>query len=133
LTKKRTILNKMTETKNYSETRQPRENNRPHYHNRPYNENRQRRNSFFRAGQIFSFLYHLTSLGLMYLLVKEGEKELAVKILMVNAGLVVFALLLAAVERKLNPKHGRPNNRGRNNNRPYNNRRPSNNRSSDRS
>ena len=61
----------------------------------------------------------------MYLLIQEGEKELAVKILMVNAGLVVFALLLAAVERKLNPKHGgRPNNRGRNNNRPYNNRRP---------
>jgi len=109
----------MKENKHYHEnrhhTRESRSETRHHSENNKWHhgENRQKRNSFFRAGQIFSFIYHLTSLGLVYILVQDGESALAFKLIMFNAGLVVFALLLAAVERKLNPK---PKHRGRRDN-----------------
>jgi len=100
----------MKDTKHYQENRhQPRErSDSRHHENHRWNsgENRHKRNSFFRAGQIFSLIYHLSALGLVYILVEKGEAQLAFKFIMLNAGLVVFALLLAAVERKLNPRKG---------------------------
>lgn len=102
----------MKETKNYHERPREHRNN----DNRRF-ENRPKRNSFFRAGQVFSFIYHITSLGLIYLLVQDGEQDLAFKLLLVNAGLVVFALILAAVERKLNPRPKGGNRGGRKDNR----------------
>ena len=121
LVKKRIILiNKMKETKhtNYQEDR-PRDHR--NHDSRWHNEHRHKRNSFFRAGQIFSILYHLSSFALAYLLVKEGEQTLAFKLLLLNAGLVIFALLLAAIERRFNSS--RYSNRGgRNNSRPQNRR-----------
>lgn len=109
----------MTEIKhtNYQENR-PHRDHRNH-DSRWHNEHRHKRNSFFRAGQIFSIIYHLTSFGLVYLLVKEGEQELAFRLLLINAGLVIFALLLAAIERRFNSsRHSRSGRGGRNNSRP---------------
>ena len=94
------------------------------HHHRNQNNNRIKGFNFFRAGQIFSVIYHLFLLALIYLLVEKGESELALKVFVVNAGIVIVAYTLATIERVLFASSGR---RFRSGNRNHSNRRFNNN------
>ena len=109
---------------NSNENRNHDNRNRDRHHNPKFqDDNRQKRNSFFRAGQIFSIIYHLASFAFAYLLLQEGEKDLAFKLLAINAALVAFAYILSAAERRFSPKHNRRGRGGRRDNRPHNKKR----------
>lgn len=74
-------------------------------------------NSTFRAGQIFGLIYNLALLYLVYDLIQDGEKILALKIFALNIAIIGFALLVTMVERKIlsrKPPRRSFNNRGRN-------------------
>ena len=82
----------------------------------------------FRMGQLFGFIYNVALLGLVYDLIQNEEKELALNIFAINAGVIAFALLVTAIERKVlsrkparrngrNDKRPRPNQNRNNNNR----------------
>ena len=49
-------------------------------------------------------IYNVALLTFAYKLVGLGEQELAFKILALNVGLIAFAFLLSAAERKFSPK-----------------------------
>lgn len=55
--------------------------------------------TFFRAGQIFSIIYHLALLLLIVILVQKGEVKTALKIFAINAAIVIFATLVSTIER----------------------------------
>lgn len=55
--------------------------------------------TFFRAGQIFTIIYHLSLLALIYILVEKGEVEVGLKIFAINAALLVIATLVSTIER----------------------------------
>jgi hypothetical protein len=96
----------------------------PNHHHHKQNPNRIKGSNFFRAGQIFSVIYHLSLLVLIYLLVQQGESELALKVFVINAGIVIVAYSLATIERVLFASSGRkfrPGNRGHSNRRFNNN------------
>ena len=57
--------------------------------------------STFRLGQVFGLIYNLAVLYLVYDLVQDGEKDLALKIFVLNIGIIAFALLVTSVERKV--------------------------------
>jgi hypothetical protein len=80
-----------------------------------------RRINFFRSGQIFSVVYHLSLLILLYILIEKGESDIALKVFAINAGIVLFAFTISTAERiifnslKRSGKH-RGNNRERSTN-----------------
>ena len=55
--------------------------------------------TFFRAGQIFSIIYHICLLVLITILVQKGELQTALKIFAINAAIVICATLVSTVER----------------------------------
>jgi uncharacterized membrane protein len=55
----------------------------------------------FRLGQLFGLIYNLAVLYLIYSLIKEGEKDLALKIFVLNLVIIAFALLVTTIERKI--------------------------------
>ena len=82
----------------------------------------------FRLGQLFGLIYNLAVLYLVYDLIGDGEKELAVKIFAINAAVIIFALLVTSIERKVlsrkpprrmrnDKRSGNRNSGNRNNNR----------------
>jgi len=58
-------------------------------------------NTTFRAGQLFGLIYNLALLYLVYDLIQNGEKDLALKIFTLNIAIIAFALLVTTVERKI--------------------------------
>jgi hypothetical protein len=78
----------------------------------------------FRLGQAFGLIYNLALLCLVYDLIQDGEKGLALKIFALNAAIIAFALLVTSIERRVLSK--KPPRRMRNDKRPaarnYNNR-----------
>ncbi len=54
----------------------------------------------FRLGQIFSFGYNLAVIYLVYTLIQQGEKDLALKIFFGNLMLIAFALILTFFSNK---------------------------------
>ena len=72
----------------------------------------------FRLGQIFGLIYNLAVLYLVYDLIQGDEKELAVKIFAINAAVIIFALLVTSIERKVLSR--KPPRRMRNDKRPGN-------------
>src|SRR4051812_12223109 len=50
----------------------------------------------FRLGQFFGVIYNLALLVLVYDLIQEGEKDLALKIFFGNIALIAFALLVTS-------------------------------------
>jgi hypothetical protein len=72
----------------------------------------------FRAGQFCGFIYNLALLYLVYALIQNGEKDLALKIFVLNIAIIAFALLVTSLERRIStrkpPRRGFNNNRGRN-------------------
>jgi uncharacterized membrane protein len=55
----------------------------------------------YKWGQIFALLYNIALLALVGSLIKDGNQELAVKLFVINATLMVFALLVTFVERRI--------------------------------
>ncbi len=55
----------------------------------------------FRLGQFFGFVYNIALLYITYDLIKSGEKKLAVIIFASNIMLIVFALIVTKIERKI--------------------------------
>lgn len=92
-------------------------------------------NFSFRLGQFFGLIYNLGLLYLAYDLIKDGEKTLAFKILALNFGIIAFAILVTAIERKVlsrKPPRKMHNNKRFNNNRDRNSSNNRHQRSSDR-
>lgn len=54
----------------------------------------------FRLGQVFSFGYNLAVIYLVYTLIQQGEKDLALKIFFGNLMLIAFALILTFFSNK---------------------------------
>jgi uncharacterized membrane protein len=82
-------------------------------------------NLSYRFGQFFGIIYNFALLFLVIHLIKIEEKSLAIKLFSINAGLIVFAILVTFVERKLitrKPPRRGPNNQ--NNQRREPNRKP---------
>jgi uncharacterized membrane protein len=70
-------------------------------------------NFSYRTGQFFGLIYNLALLGLIFTLINNGDKELAVKLLTINAVLIFLALIVTTTERKLVAR--KPPRRGGNN------------------
>lgn len=69
----------------------------------------------FRLGQVFGLVYNLAVLYVVYTLIQDGEKTLALKIFAANLALIAFAILVTGVERKvLNRKPARKGRDGKN-------------------
>ncbi len=69
----------------------------------------------FRLGQVFGLIYNLALLCLIYNLIQNGEKELALKIFALNVAIVAFAMLVTSIERRVITR--KPPRRTRNDNR----------------
>ncbi len=55
----------------------------------------------YKFGLLFGFIYNIALLFLVANLIKEGNKELAVKLFAINAGLIIFAIIVTAIERRV--------------------------------
>ncbi len=76
--------------------------------------------SSFRMGQVFGLIYNIALLFVIYNLIKEGEKDLAIKIFTLNIAIIAFAILVTSIERKIlsrkpmrkgkNPRFNKPHN-----------------------
>jgi hypothetical protein len=55
--------------------------------------------SFF-LGQFFGLVYNLAVLYVVYDLVQQDRQELALNVFAINAGVMIFAILISFVERK---------------------------------
>jgi hypothetical protein len=73
-------------------------NNNRNYHHKNSRSNAQKL-SFYRVGQIFSITYQLSLLVLIYLLVTKGQQEMALKVFVINAGIVILSLVFSSIER----------------------------------
>ena len=54
----------------------------------------------FRLGQVFGLIYNLALLWVIYDLIQDGEKGLALKLFVGNLAIIAFALLVTSIERK---------------------------------
>ena len=78
------------------------QNNRNHRNNYNYRNNQRsqaQKISFYRVGQVFSLTYQISLLLLLYVLVSKGQQDMALKIFVINAGIVVLSLILSSIER----------------------------------
>lgn len=57
-------------------------------------------NLSFCLGQVFGLIYNLALLYLVYVLVREGEKMIAMKIFVLNIAIIAMALVFPALKRK---------------------------------
>ncbi len=95
-------------------------------------------NNTFRLGQLFGFAYNIALLYLVYDLIQQEEKKLALAIFVINALVIIFGLLITSSQRRPSSrKPGRNGDRrfqGRDNRdrRDYNPNRNSNNNNRDR-
>ena len=55
----------------------------------------------FRLGQIFSLIYNVSIIILIYTLVTIGEKKLAIIIFCVSASIIIFAIAVLAFEKRV--------------------------------
>ncbi len=77
-----------------------------------------------RAGLIFGAIYNIGLLFLVFNLVKQDNKGLALKLFLINALLIAFAIIVTAVERKITtrkpPRRTFPNKDNQNSEKPKN-------------
>ena len=76
-------------------------------------------NLTYRLGQICGLAYNAGLLYLVYDLVQSGEQTLALKLFLINAGIIAFAIIATATERKIFSR--RPLNKRRDGNHRRNN------------
>lgn len=92
-------------------------------HRHKWQDNYLKNNTFtFRSGQVFGFIYNMAVLALVYDLIQKEQQDLAIKIFFGNIALIIIALLITTVERRIagrKPRRGGP---GRDNRRFHNNR-----------
>lgn len=55
----------------------------------------------YKWGQILAFIYNILLLGLILYLVESGDNELALKLFLINAVLMTFAILVTFIERRV--------------------------------
>lgn len=58
-------------------------------------------NFSYRLGQVFGIIYNLSLLYVVVDLVREDKKDLALDIFVANAALILLALLVTTIERKI--------------------------------
>ncbi len=67
----------------------------------------------YKAGLLFGFIYNIALLAIIYTLINEHKESLALKLFVVNAALIAFAIIVTAVERKITtrkpPRRVHPN------------------------
>lgn len=69
-------------------------------------------NFSYRTGQVFGLVYNLALLALIYVLVGNGQQDLALKLFVANIALIVLILVVTSVERKVSAR--KPPRRGTN-------------------
>jgi len=82
--------------------KQPHRNSRENFRENSRDENFKPRISgktFFRAGQIFSVIYHLSLLALILILIQKGESQTGLKVFAINAAIVICVNLVSTIER----------------------------------
>ena len=55
----------------------------------------------YKAGLLFGFVYNVALLAVIYNLINQDKQSLALKLFVVNAALIAFAIIVTAVERKI--------------------------------
>jgi hypothetical protein len=55
----------------------------------------------FRIGQLFGLIYNLALVYILYVLIRGGDKDLALKIFTLNAALIAFAVGLSTFEKRI--------------------------------
>lgn len=58
-------------------------------------------NFSYKTGLIFGFIYNMALLALIVDLIKAGNQALALKLFVINTGLLAFAVVVTAIERKV--------------------------------
>jgi uncharacterized membrane protein len=58
-------------------------------------------NVSYKTGLIFGFIYNMALLALIYDLIRAGNQPLALKLFLINAGLLAFAIIVTAIQRKV--------------------------------
>ncbi len=58
-------------------------------------------NISYKSGLIFGFIYNIALLVLISNLIKVGNQSLALKLFIVNASLIAFAVIVTAIERRI--------------------------------
>ncbi|MBM5782720.1 MAG: DUF2335 domain-containing protein [Pelagibacterales bacterium] len=81
-------------------------------------------NFSYRSGQLFGLIYNLGILYLVYSLFKEGDKSSAIKLFLINAAVVTFAIVFTTFERRIFTR--RPEKKFKNKNRNRNKSNPKN-------
>lgn len=82
-------------------------------------------NFSYRSGQLFGLIYNLGVLYLVYSLFRDGDKSSAIKLFLINAAIVIFAILFTTFERRIFTR--RPEKKFKNKNRNRNKTKPKNN------
>lgn len=73
------------------------------YRHKPYEKPKSGR-FLFVFGQLFGLVYNLAVLYFVYFLVQNGNESLALKIFAINAGVMMSAIFLSMLERRLFPR-----------------------------
>ncbi len=55
----------------------------------------------YKAGLLFGFIYNVALLAVIYILINDHKESLALKLFVVNAALIAFAIIVTAVERRI--------------------------------
>ncbi|MES2676700.1 MAG: DUF2335 domain-containing protein [Pseudomonadota bacterium] len=55
----------------------------------------------YKAGLLFGFIYNIALLAVIYDLINQHKESLALKLFVVNAALIAFAIIVTVVERKV--------------------------------
>lgn len=76
-------------------------------------------NLTYRLGQIAGLSYNIGLLYLVYTLVQDGENTLALKLFLINAGLIAFAIIATAAERRIFSRRPQFRKRGNNDRRKH--------------
>ena len=67
----------------------------------------------YKAGLLFGFIYNIALLVMIYYLINQDKESLALKLFVVNAALISFAVIVTALERKITtrkpPRRMHPN------------------------
>jgi uncharacterized membrane protein len=58
-------------------------------------------NFSYKLGLVFGFIYNIALLVLISNLIKDGNQSLALKLFTINAGLLVFAIVVTTIERRI--------------------------------
>ena len=55
----------------------------------------------YKIGLLFGFIYNVGLLVLIFNLIKQGNHSLALKLFIINTAMIIFAIIVTSIERKI--------------------------------